>query len=205
MDGQQQRASRSRRRRQRRRSEPQAKSEPVLIAARRPNSPVLQSKPLRQVVVASATPSPSRSASSGKQRSNRNTSREASSLESPPRRAARIVQFKPSNGDEQAVERQKLLDRLLASEGRGAISHAANQMRLAGFEFPVKQEVQLQLLEHFDEECALAAIKNLTMLLEHESPIKRPIFEQRLRRLEEYADDPATREAAATLRRAFRN
>ena len=66
------------------------------------------------------------------------------------------------------------------------------------------QEVQLQLLEHFDEELALQAINALAQLLEVEPPLKRPVLEQRLRRIEEYAEDVQTSEAAAALRRALR-
>jgi hypothetical protein len=92
----------------------------------------------------------------------------------------------------------------MGCEGRGAISRAADEYREAGFDFPREQEVQLQLLEHFDEERARDAIAVLADLLVDQPPIKKPIFEQRLRRLEEYADEPATREAAASLRRGIR-
>jgi hypothetical protein len=121
-----------------------------------------------------------------------------------PRRAARIVQINASGPDDREAERLKLIGRLLASEGRAAISRAANDIVFAGFEFPVAQNVQLQLLEHFDEGRAYQAICHLSELLRAESPIKRPVFEQRLRRLEEFADDQATREAAADLRRTVR-
>jgi hypothetical protein len=92
----------------------------------------------------------------------------------------------------------------LASEGRAAISRAANDLIHAGFEFPVAQDVQLQLLEHFDEVRAFQALCHLTELLKTETPIKRPVFEQRLRRLEAFAEDQATRLAAADLRRVVR-
>jgi hypothetical protein len=92
----------------------------------------------------------------------------------------------------------------MLSEGRGAISRAVNEYREHGFQFPEEQEVQLQLLEHFDESHARDAIETLTQLLADQEPIKRPILDQRLRRLEEYADEAITREAAAALRRAIR-
>ncbi len=92
----------------------------------------------------------------------------------------------------------------MASETRGAITRAADDYVLAGFEFPAEQQVQLQLLEHFDEERARSAIEVLARLFSSEPPQKKPILEQRLRRLEEYADEPATRDAAAELRRAIR-
>ena len=59
-------------------------------------------------------------------------------------------------------------------------------------------------LQHFDEGCAHQAIRLLTELLNEQEPIKRPLFEQRLRRLEEFADDVETRLAAAELRRSVR-
>jgi hypothetical protein len=120
------------------------------------------------------------------------------------RRRARIVQ--PNGGDADATEKQRLrlLDRLLLSEGRGAISRAANEYRDAGFLFPEEQQVQLKLLEHFDEDSAREALDTLSRLLEKQPPLQRPVLEMRLRRLEEYADDPDTREAAGVLRRAIR-
>lgn len=122
-----------------------------------------------------------------------------------PRRTARIVQLSSGAADDREKQRQRLLDRLMASETRGAISRAANEYAQAGFEFPMEQAVQLQLLEHFDESQARAAVDALAGLLDKEPPLKRPILEQRLRRLEEYGDEAPTREAAAELRRAIRS
>lgn len=122
----------------------------------------------------------------------------------PVRRAARIVKPSASDADDAERLRLRLLDRVRLGEGRGAISRAVNEYLERGFVFPEDQEVQLQLLEHFDETRAREAIATLERLLEAEEPIKKPVLEQRLRRLEEYADEPGTREAAASLRRAIR-
>ncbi|MEB2322624.1 MAG: hypothetical protein OZ921_08925 [Sorangiineae bacterium] len=122
----------------------------------------------------------------------------------PQRRSARIVALPTDPGGGQVKERQRLLDRLMASDGRGAISRAATELRAAGFDFPEEQVVQLQLLEHFDEDVARGAVDVLTRLLGGAPPLKRPVLEQRLRRLEEYAEDASTREAAAALRRSLR-
>jgi hypothetical protein len=122
----------------------------------------------------------------------------------PVRRTARIVQLDGKPVGEKELERRRLLQRLLGCEGRSAISQAAEAYLNAGFEFPEDQEVQLQLLEHFNEDRALAAINALQAIVAREAPKKRPVFEQRLRRLEEYADELSTREAAATLRRSIR-
>jgi len=84
------------------------------------------------------------------------------------------------------------------------ISRAADDCRRAGVEFPHEQAVQLQLLEHVDESLARGAIAALGQILVAEPPAKRPILEQRLRRLEDAADEEGTRRAAAELRRALR-
>ncbi len=183
-----------------------------MIAARRPNSPLLAAKPARGTVAASATPAASPRAAQaealGPDAADATLPATPATVvrgnERPQRRSARIVQLRSTETDERETQRRRLLDRLMSSEGRGAISRAASDYREAGFEFPEEQEVQLQLLEHFNEELACAAVDVLARLLADATPIKRPVLEQRLRRLEEYADDPATREAAATLRRTIR-
>jgi hypothetical protein len=93
---------------------------------------------------------------------------------------------------------------LLSSDGRGAISRAADDFRRAGFDFPTEQAVQLQLLEHWDEALARSAIDALREIVRREPPLKRPIFDQRLRRLEDAAEDASTRHAASELRRVLR-
>ena len=205
MDGQRQRVGRGRRRKNKTRTDVRPKSEPILIAARRPNSPILQQKRSRHLVVASAAPrAEQRVASDDGALRKEIGDGPMAPPDSQRRRGARIVQLKVPDVDDKTQQRERLLHRLLTSEGRGAISRAANEIRLAGFDFPIEQEFQLQLLEHFDEECARDAIGTLAELLENELPIKRPVFEQRLRRLEEYADEMSTREAAASLRRSLR-
>jgi len=199
MDGHRQRSGRRRRRKTR--VDAQERSEVILIAARRPNAPVSAAARGRIGIAASA--SPHRAANVGTQ-ATAHASASPSRPAPEPRRSARIIELNAGNSDDVERERQRLIERLLASEGRVAISRAADEYRAAGFTFPVEQEVQLKLLEHLDEECARAAIVALQALLDKERPIKKPVFEHRLRRLEEYADEPATREAAASLRRAIR-
>lgn len=120
-----------------------------------------------------------------------------------PQRSARIVSVR-DHADGRLDERERLLSRLLSSEGRGAITRAADQYLRAGFEFPAEQLVQLQLLEHLDETRVRAAIEALRGIIAGEPPLKRPIFEQRLKRLEDGADEESTRSAASELRRALR-
>lgn len=257
MEGQGERTSS--RRRQRRKSK-NARSkvavEPVLIAARRPDSPLLRNG--FHAVIASAEPKRTRRSSvylsdafaSGspvdvRQVDLRQTAAEADleadaeegldaeELESsasaaedaeleespapPPvelegaerngvvvrRRAARIVK-----APEQTVapdnREQRLLDRLLRSQGRVAISRAADELWESKFKAPRQQEVQIQLLEHENEHRARDAVFVMAELLQRESPIQRPILDQRLRRLEEFAEDPITRDAARALRRSMR-
>jgi len=122
----------------------------------------------------------------------------------PARRSARIVAAPSPTADAARVQRERLLARFMASEGRAMISRSADECRRAGVEFPLEQAVQLQLLEHVDEAQAREAIAALGQLLVAEPPRKRPILEQRLRRLEDGADEEATRSAAAELRRALR-
>ncbi len=196
MDGQRQRSG-GRRRRRKTRTETKTPAEPILIAARRPNAP-LGPRSNGRTAVASARPA--RKA----EPTERAEAVPKPAPQAPTRRAARIVKPVAADADEHERLRLRLLDRVMLSEGRGAISRAANEYREHGFEFPEEQEVQLQLLEHFDEACARDALDTMTRLLETQEPIKKPILDQRLRRLEEYADEPVTRDAAAALRRAIR-
>jgi hypothetical protein len=119
------------------------------------------------------------------------------------RRVARIVK-----AAEQAAapdnREQRLLERLMRSQGRVAISRAANDLWEGKFKAPRQQEVQIQLLEHENEHRARDAVFVMAELLQRESPVQRPVLDQRLRRLEEFAEDPITRDAARALRRSMR-
>ena len=117
------------------------------------------------------------------------------------RAAARIISGPQGEMDPRTVERERLLTRLLNVEGRPAITKAAEAYEDAGFELPLTQGVWLQLLEHLDEGTVCRAIEHLTELLVEEPPTRKAVLESRLRRIEEYADDPSTSEAAAELRR----
>lgn len=113
----------------------------------------------------------------------------------------RIVLAPPPQSDPRAAERQKLLSRLMVATGRPAISKAANEFVKAGYTFPEEQDVYLQLLEHADEARVLEAIEALAGILAGELPKRRAVLESRLRRIEEFAEEPGTRDAAARLRR----
>jgi len=245
MEGQGQRERTSSRRRQRRKSK-SARSkvvvEPVLIAARRPDSPRLEAG--FRPIVASAQPKSFGGAAHAKTNGHASSSDVSASapsntllgnhslsnghtpvngVDAAPnghtngsaailadefdtadarpigvsdgggtgvvrRRAVRIVKvadnvLTPGNRE------QQLLDRLVRSQGRGAISRAADDLWESKFVAPKRQEVQIQLLEHENEHRARDAVFIMAELLQRESPIKRPVLDQRLRRLETSADD----------------
>jgi hypothetical protein len=121
----------------------------------------------------------------------------------PAKRAARIVTTTAALDDAE-LERRHLLSRLLDSEGPSAVTRAANAYRKGGFSFPEEQPVQLKLLEHSDEGEVCNALAVLGALLDQQTPIKLPVFEQRLKRLEDSAENPETRSRAAELRRVLR-
>jgi len=214
MDGQRHAYGATRKRRRPKHNSP-PKAEPILIAARRPDAP--PARPPRRLIAASASPRSNGSKANtgainldrdvngnghnGHVRENGTNTANGGDAQ---RRAARIVHVNASGPDDREKQRLRLLDRLLTSEGRVAISRAANDLRLAGYDFPLNQDVQLQLLEHNDENLARQAIVQLRVLLESERPIKLPVFSQRLRRLEEVGEDPLTRKAASDLRRQIR-
>jgi hypothetical protein len=195
MDGQRQRSGG--RGRQHKRPRPSSNAEPILIAARRPNAPRLDGGRGRSVA-ASARPTSEPSAEIEARAS------QTASPEPAPRRTARIIALSKTHDDDHERLRSKLLDRLVSSEGHTAVTRAAREFRAAGFEYPVEQRVQLQLLEHLDESTVREALVALGGLVEREPPLKTPVLEQRLRRLEEHADEAATRLAAAELRRLVR-
>jgi len=119
------------------------------------------------------------------------------------RRAVRIVKL-ADNVLTPGNREQQLIDRLMRSQGRGAISRAADDLWEGKFVAPKRQEIQIQLLEHENETRARDAVFAIAELLQRESPIKRPVLDQRLRRLETSAEDPITRDAAGALRRSMR-
>jgi hypothetical protein len=121
----------------------------------------------------------------------------------PAKRAARIITGAVPVDDTE-LERRHLLARLLDCVGPAAVTRAAKAYVSGGFSFPEEQAVQLKLLEHSDEAEVARALEVLTTLLDQQAPVQLPIFEQRLKRLEEGAETAETRERAAQLRRVLR-
>lgn len=187
-------------RRRRRKPEPKSSvaAAPVLIAARRPGSPRLE-KPTRRMKAASARP---RTLTDAPPKDVPSIGEIVAEVPRKPREA-RIIARREDTIDETEQTRRRLLSQYMASEGRSAITRAADNYIRAGFEIPAEQEAQLQLLEHFDESLARKAMAVLKELIQGDAPRKLPLFRQRLRRLEDHAEDADTREAASQLRRAL--
>jgi hypothetical protein len=115
---------------------------------------------------------------------------------------ARIVPAPAAPTDDRALERERLLAKLLVAEGRPSVSKAVNDYLTAGFELPGEQEVLLQVLEHADEAVVRGALGALDLLLAAEVPRRRAVLESRLRRIEQFAEEHATQKQAEHLRRA---
>lgn len=118
-----------------------------------------------------------------------------------PKTAPRIVLAPNPNADPRHAERRRLLAKLANAAGPASISRFADEFVAAGFSFPDDQEIYLQLLEHTDEVRVREAIEALQKLLAGELPKRKPVLDQRLRRIEEHAEEAATRDAASVLRR----
>ncbi|HPB95017.1 MAG TPA: hypothetical protein PK140_00120 [Polyangiaceae bacterium] len=118
-----------------------------------------------------------------------------------PKTAARIVLPPVPEADPNHAERRRLLGKFLAATGPASISKAADMFFAAGFSLPEDQETHVQMLEHLDEKRVRDSIAKLVTIFAGEVPRRRPIVEQRLRRIEEQADEHDTRVAAASLRR----
>lgn len=115
----------------------------------------------------------------------------------------KIVVPKAPSTDPRVIERERLTAQLLAAQGRPAVTRATEVLLGAGHEIPDTQEAHLQILEHSDEARVRASLAALDAMFSsnREQVKRRPVLEQRLKRLEEFAEEPATRDAAAALRR----
>lgn len=122
----------------------------------------------------------------------------------PEPRSQRIIAAAGPPTDPKVLERERLLSRLVTAEGRPAITRAADAFVAAGFELPDDQTVQLQMLEHSREAYVQTAIDKLATLLAAEPCKRLTVLESRLRRLEEFADEPDLRASARELRRQVR-
>jgi hypothetical protein len=89
----------------------------------------------------------------------------------------------------------------LSSEGRGAVTRAADQYLRAGFEFPLEQPRAAPAARASGRGAGTGRVETLRGIVVSEPPLKRPILEQRLKRLEDSAEEAETRAAATELRR----
>jgi hypothetical protein len=103
--------------------------------------------------------------------------------------------------DRATLERERLVASLLAAQGRIAVTQTTEALLAAGHSLPDDQEAHLQVLEHADEARVRSSLAALDAILSREPARRRPVLEQRLKRIEELAEETATRESAAALRR----
>jgi hypothetical protein len=118
-----------------------------------------------------------------------------------PKRSARIIASPRAPSDPGELERQRLIARVLAAEGRPSITRAADDLLAGGFALPRTQEVWLQLLEHRDETRVCDAITTLRAIFDEDPPLRRAVLDSRLRRIEQLAEENGTKRGAAELRR----
>jgi hypothetical protein len=100
-----------------------------------------------------------------------------------------------------SVKRQEMLRKIGVAQGSKAISDAIEVFLAAGHTLPDEQDVFLQMLEHRDESRVREAIVQLEKLLAGQLAKRKPVLVQRLKRIEENAEETETRDAAAALRR----
>ena len=116
-------------------------------------------------------------------------------------RVAKVVGASSTADDATSNRRQDQLRKIVNAQGTRLISDAIDAFLGAGHTLPDDQEVFLQMLEHRDEERVRDAIEKLDRLLMGQLPKRKPVLVQRLKRIEEHAEEPATRDAASVLRR----
>jgi hypothetical protein len=113
----------------------------------------------------------------------------------------KMVALRPLETDPTTMEKRRLLFAITYAEGRSSIQKAIDAYLAAGFPIPDSQEFHIQMLEHSDESLVRESLDRLCALLAKEPPQRRPVMDQRARRLEQFAEEPATRESACALRR----
>jgi hypothetical protein len=113
----------------------------------------------------------------------------------------KIITARPPSTDPKVLERERMVAALLSATDRISIGRLVDALLAAGHEIPESQEAHLQVLEHHDEARVRASLSALDTILSREPAKRRPVLEQRLKRIEELADEPATRDLAALLRR----
>jgi hypothetical protein len=113
----------------------------------------------------------------------------------------KIITPRAPSTDPRVLEQERLVAALLLASDHSSVTRATEALLSAGHPIPDTQEAHLQVLEHKDEARVRASLEALDVILSREPAKRRPVLEQRLKRLEEFADDQATRDAASLLRR----
>lgn len=113
----------------------------------------------------------------------------------------KIVSPRGPSSDPRVLERERLIAALLAASDRLTVTRTTESLVSAGHDIPDTQEAHFQILEHSDEARVRASVAALEVILAREPAKRRPVLEQRLKRIEEFADESATRDAATALRR----
>jgi hypothetical protein len=117
-----------------------------------------------------------------------------------PTSSAESADGKPARKVAKKYSFDEMLARLLKAQGSHAISEAVEAFMYAGYTLPEdEQEPWLQLLEHRDEERVRLGISTLRKLVVSKGAQHKPLLAQRLKRLEDRADDDSTRTAAHEL------
>lgn len=120
-------------------------------------------------------------------------------------RSAKIVAASAEPRDPKEVLLERLVEKLSVAEGRAAITKIVAEIEELGLSVPAdNQLVNLQLLEHTDESRVFDAVQRLTQILDKEPAKRATVLDSRLRRLEEFAEELATRQAASDLRKLVR-
>jgi hypothetical protein len=106
----------------------------------------------------------------------------------------------PLRDDPRREERAKRLAKLMAAEGRAAVTKACEAFVNAKLTLPEEQEVMLKLLDHDRDDRVRSALTSLSRLLDTEAPQRRAVLDARLQRLEG-AEDADVRALASSLRK----
>lgn len=115
--------------------------------------------------------------------------------------STKIVTPRAPSTEPRVLERERMVAALLVASDRTSVTRTTEALLSAGHDIPDTQEAHLQVLEHSDEQRVRASLAALDVILSREPAKRRPVLEQRLKRIEEFAEDRATRESAAALRR----
>jgi len=98
------------------------------------------------------------------------------------------------------AKRQKLLKALRETMDRDEVESGIKELLEMDGELPEDADVLTNVLRHSDEEIVLDAINKLSDIHDARPIKRREVLRQRLRQVEELAEEPDTQAAAAKLR-----